>query len=141
MAEREETERLIRSARVRIRALEDAYGKEEYDEIINTAYSIMFMAARATVNHLGADANNHRQVSSIFRKELIGRRIVEKKYEDYLRKIRKYREDFMEGEREQFDKEKLGAIVKGCKDFINILGKVIKKYEEPIIDYDLGDYA
>lgn len=141
MAEKEETERLIRSARVRTRAMENAYDKEEYDEIVNAAYSIMFMAVRATVNHLGADANNHRQVASLFRKELIGRRIVEKKYEDYLRKIRKYREDFMAGECEQFDKEKLGAIVKGCKDFVNILHEVIKKYEEPIINYDLSDYA
>jgi uncharacterized protein (UPF0332 family) len=141
MAEKEETERLIRNARVRCRTIGEAYEKEEYDDIIGNAYSIMYMAAKATINHLGATASSHRQVASLFRKELIGRRIVDRKYQDHLRKIREYRDEYLAGDREQFDKEKMGAIVQGCNDFVEILNKVIKKYEEPIIDYDISDFA
>ncbi len=79
MAEKEEITRLMRSARIRTRGLEEALKNEEFDKIVTDAYSIMFMAAKATVNHLGAETSNHRQVASIFRKELVGKQIINRK--------------------------------------------------------------
>jgi uncharacterized protein (UPF0332 family) len=141
MAEPEEIERLMRSARVRCRGLEESYKNGEYDKIINEAYNAMYMAARATVNHLGADATSHRAVASIYRKELIGRRVLQRKYQDHLRKIHRYREEFLEGKFGELDEEQAGKIVSACKDFIAVLTKVIKEHPEPIIDYDIGDFA
>ncbi len=140
MAEKEEIERLMRSARIRTRGMEEALNNEEFDKIVSDAYSIMFMAAKATVNHLGAETSNHRQVASIFRKELVGKQIINRKYADYLSKIRKYRDESM-SEDAEFDKEKYGAIVDACKDFVEILNKIMKDNPDPIINYEISDFA
>lgn len=140
MAEKEEIERLMRSARVRTRVLEEAFKSEELDKIVSDAYSIMFMAAKATINHLGAETTNHRQVASIFRKELVGKRIINRKYADYLTKIRTYRDESLV-ENAEFDKEKYGPIVDACRDFVETLNKIMKDNPDPIIHYDLGDFA
>jgi uncharacterized protein (UPF0332 family) len=141
VAEQEEIERLMRTARIRYRAMEEAYKNGEYENIINDAYNIMYTAARATINHLGADATSHRAVASIYRKELIGRRILGRKYENHLRKIHRYREDMLEGKLGDLDEEQAGKIINACKDFISVLVKVMKDHPEPIIEYELGDFA
>ena len=141
MVEKEETERLMRMARVRARGLDEALKEGDYEKVVQDAYHIMFMAARATVNHLGANAASHRAVASIYRKELIGRRILDRKYQDHLRKIHKYREEIMSAEAPEMDTEQAEKIVEASKDFVKVLTDVINSHPEPVIDYDITDFA
>jgi len=141
MVDREETDRLIRTALIRVRALEEIEKEGDYVKAVNEAYSIMFMAAKATLNHLGANAISHRAVASIFRKELMGRDVMSRKYQDYLRKIHDYREEVSVEKAEPMPPDKLARIVAGCKDFVNALNEVIKANPEPILQHDITDFA
>ena len=141
MADKEEIERLMRTARVRVRELEAAFDGGDFKKVVQDAYNVMFMAARATVNHLGANATSHRAVASIFRKELIGRHLVNKKYQDHLRKITGYRDEVMKEGSPEIDQEKAQKIIQASKDFVKILTEVIEKNPEPVIDYDITDFA
>ena len=139
MVEKEETERLIRTARIRARGLDEAFEEGDYKKVVQDAYNVMFMAARATMNHLGANATSHRAIASIYRKELIGRQLLDKKYKEHLRKIHDYRDQVMADE--ELDKELVEKIADACKDFVNVMNDIIAKHPEPIIDYDISDFA
>jgi uncharacterized protein (UPF0332 family) len=140
MVEKEETDRLMRTARVRSRGLDEIYKEGDYPGVVKEAYNIMFTAARATLNHLGASTMSQRAVASAYRKEIIGRQLINRKYQDHLRKIHNYREEVLSGEGEM-EPERVEKIIDACKDFVKILGKVIKDNPEPIIEYDIGDFA
>ena len=141
MVEREETERLIRTAIIRTRALTELQKEGDPEKVINEAYSIMFMAAKATLNHLGASVTSHRAVASVFRKELVGRNIINKKYQDYLRKIHDYREEATAANAEPMPPEKVTKIIQACSDFIGALNEAIKANPDPVIQYDITDFA
>ena len=141
MVEKEETARLIRTARIRARALDEAFKEGDNKKVVLEAYNAMFMAARATVNHLGANAISHRAVASIYRKELIGRKLLDRKYREHLRKIHNYREQVISEEQTDMEPELVEKIIEVCKDFVKVMNDIINKHPEPIIDYDISDFA
>ena len=141
MVEREEIDRMITKARIRSRALETAFKEGEYDDIVKEAYNVMYMAARAVINHLGGEVISHRQVASLFRKEIIGRKLMSRDYQEHLHKSLQYRDQVLAGEFDNTDIEKLEKITNACADLVKNLDAVMKANPDPIINYDLSDYA
>ncbi len=141
MAEKEEIERLIRGARVKQKDLDDALAAGDFNQVVQEAYNIMYMAARACLNHLGANATSHRAVASIYRKELIGKHLLDRKYQDHLRKIHSYREETMDPSNPPMEREQAEKIVAATKDFVIQMSNLIAKYPEPVINYDISDFA
>ena len=122
-------------------AMQKAIDETERRRVVQEAYNVMFMAAKATMNHLGANATSHRAVASIYRKELIGRKLLDRKYTEHLRKIYNYREQVMSKEQPDLEPELVEKIIEVCKDFVKIMNDIINKHPEPIIDYDISDFA
>jgi hypothetical protein len=66
---------------------------------------------------------------------------MNRKYQDYLRKIHDYREEVSAENAEPIPADKLAKIVTACKEFVGALNEVIKANPEPILQHDITDFA
>jgi len=71
----------------------------------------------------------------------VKKRIVSRNYAEHLHKIHTYREEAIAGKHDNIDAELAGKIVEVTQDFVEMLGQLMKKYPDPIIEYHISDFA
>ncbi|MCD6216268.1 HEPN domain-containing protein [bacterium] len=112
---------MIRKARIKARGMQHQVKEGDWDNIIVDAYNVMFMAARGALKKMGHTVSTHQTVASNYRREVIDKGVIDKKYANHLSKIKKYWENEQEGHPEEIDHARAERIVQATLDLVDAL--------------------
>ena len=112
---------MIRKARIKARGMQQLVAEGNWDNIIIDAYNTMFMAARGALSKMGHDVNTHQTVASHYRREVVEKGLIDKKYGNHLMKIKKYWENEHDGQPEEIDHARAQRIVQATLDLVDAL--------------------
>jgi uncharacterized protein (UPF0332 family) len=122
----DESDSLMRRARIKVRDMRTRVERGEFDHLIPDAYNVMFMAAKAALMKRGYEVASHRTVISTYKREFIDKRIIAPEFETHLNKIQTYWEKEGTPEAEKVDVPRAGRIVEATHNLVEALADTMK---------------
>ena len=123
---------MLRKARIKARGMQHKVHDGSWDNIISEAYNVMYMAARGALGKMGMMVNTHQTVAAKYRREIVEKGLVDKKFAEHLNKIKKYWENEQNGEPESIDNARAERIAQATLDLVDALAHIGGKSESGI---------